>query len=1004
MRQFSYVLLIVLLGYVDGEFAWGGPLDDASCNAEAIYNANDAQIHSILDSLLDTSFFRLYPSTPLELECPYWKSDDDIVECETVLEEGPAACSLDVDPMSSAYNWPFAPMTDEVDRTISLEEFETAPLSLDCTDAGSDMFWSDICGPATTDAPVDYLNLALNPERWTGYNGSHIWKAIYAENCFHGESEQNMCYEERVLYRLLSGMHSATNIHIASNYYPPSKKAGRDEWTANPERFAVLFKNNPERLRNLHFAFAVMLRAVGKASPFLYNYDFEDERTLLLVRRLLDSHILEECSEVFTSFDESRMFHSTAHTLKHEFKGVFQNISTIIDCVTCQKCRLHGKLKLLGLGVTLKILLLPEHLLADSISRDELVAFINTLGSFSDAIEAIYSFEEHLKEPDLVLKRDTVIDQAFNSLRSVEQSLTIREENRLVDAIIAHNDVVLLLASHYHDDPSRFTRHALRHLESGGVDAIVVGGGLAGLTSALRLLDKGLTVMLLDKEAFLGGNSAKASSGINAAVKLEEVSSFHEDTLISSGYTDSILIETLVNQSGWAKQWLESRTGLQLDILGQLGGHSRPRTYRPEGGMAGAELIRALQVQLKGFISSGKLILKTQTVVSKLILDGSVVVGVEYDTDGVLSEAYATNVILACGGYAGSPELLKSYRPDLANFGTTNGRFATGDGLSLAKDVGAALIELDLVQVHPTAFNVPGSVKPLCAELLRGVGGILLNKNGQRFCNELGTRDYVVDKMLQSADGDDLDFVLVLNNDAAMEANKHVPFFLLRGYMQELGGVGQLSEFMNVSESILRTTLDDYGHSVFTTSDPFGRTSFGHGPLDADASMFVGHITPAVHYSMGGVAVDERTRALKTDKTVVEGLYVIGELAGGIHGKNRLGGNSLTDCVVFGLVAADSISSILASSSIEPTHSVSPKPSKDLGSYTLDDVAVHNNAESCWLVLFGEVYDVTDFLDEHPSGAQAILDYAGTDASIIFSSIHSMSMLEDLTKIGTISS
>ncbi len=289
----------------------------------------------------------------------------------------------------------------QVDRTISSKEESSLALQkAQCNDTSLPEFWLDMCHNIPTNAS-EYVNLALNPERWTGYNGSHVWNAIYQENCFEKLGElDDMCYEERVLYRLLSGLHASTNIHISLEFYPPSKAAGRDKWMPNPERFMHHYGQHPERLKNLHFGFVVLLRAVRKAAPYLYNYPFvvgdseEDKRTTKLVQRLLDSHIMKSCAHVFEAFDETLMFRegdepSVQSTLKSQFKGVFQNISAVMDCISCQKCKLHGKLQLLGLGTALKILLLPEQLISTSLSRSEIVALFQTLYKFSGSIKAI---------------------------------------------------------------------------------------------------------------------------------------------------------------------------------------------------------------------------------------------------------------------------------------------------------------------------------------------------------------------------------------------------------------------------------------------------------------------------------------------------------------------------------------------------------------------------------------------------------------------------------------
>jgi ERO1-like protein alpha len=277
-----------------------------------------------------------------------------------------------------------------------------------CNDPSLPDFWLDICRNIPTNAS-EYINLQLNPERWTGYNGSHIWNAIYHENCFAKLGEfDDMCYEERVLYRLLSGMHASVNIHIAATYYPPSKAKNRTTWASAPQRFMEQYGNKPEFLKNLYFSFVVLLRALRRAGPYLYNLPFtgsgsadEALKTQYLVRRLLDAGLMTSCSSVFDAFDESLMFsndaggsstlseNSVKATLKSQWKGVFHNISQVMDCITCQKCRLHGKIQLLGIGTALKILLLPEQLIAASLERSELVALFNTLGKFSTAIQAI---------------------------------------------------------------------------------------------------------------------------------------------------------------------------------------------------------------------------------------------------------------------------------------------------------------------------------------------------------------------------------------------------------------------------------------------------------------------------------------------------------------------------------------------------------------------------------------------------------------------------------------
>ena len=297
------------------------------------------------------------------------------------------------------------PTTDWVDHTTTPEEESAAvgyPSAEDCSNEELPTFWLDMCAAIPTNAS-DYVNLQLNPERYTGYNGSHVWAAIYEENCLlrTAGQEHGTCYEERVLLRLFSGMHAATNTHIARYYHAPSKRKNRTEWAPDLGYFARQFDGHPERLKNMHFAFVVLLRAVRRASPFLASYPYaagaeaeagEAARTAALVERLLDTHVLSSCAAVFEGFDETMLFREKQAewwSLKKQFKGVFHNVSTVLDCVSCQKCRLHAKVTMLGLGTALKMLLVPAELLPTSVTRDEVVALVNTLAKFSTALHYV---------------------------------------------------------------------------------------------------------------------------------------------------------------------------------------------------------------------------------------------------------------------------------------------------------------------------------------------------------------------------------------------------------------------------------------------------------------------------------------------------------------------------------------------------------------------------------------------------------------------------------------
>ncbi|KAL7550113.1 hypothetical protein ACHAWF_013350 [Thalassiosira exigua] len=682
-------------------------------------------------------------------------------------------------------------------------------------------FWLDMCSQIGSGDGLSIVNLRLNPERNTGYNGTHIWNAIYEENCLalDGSSASDaMCYEERVLYRLLSGLHASTTLSIAKNYYPPSKRKGRATWEANPQYFIDKFADRPEHLRNLHFSYVVLLRALKKASPHLYRYEIQtgdildDEMATILLRRLLDTAILRSCHGVFTAFDESLMFKEaeTAASLRENFKGVFHNVSSILDCVQCQQCKLHGKMAMLGYGTALKILFVPEDQLGSSLERNEVVAFLNTIAKVSESVREVrelthlyWSTHTRLVRSDdgggegtttsgidggdgasasssAGIDGADVLDAAVGAVSSLASRGLIDEstEAKLVERAFRREPKLMVLSKHYGSDLRKFLAFlpnvdegvaaSVGAEDSGDPDVIVVGTGLAGLAATLHVLDRGGRVALIEKEHRMGGNSNKASSGINAccpqnATYGDYLASFEEDTVRSAGSSARPrLIETLVGNSEAAVSWLKDRAGVDLSVLAQLGGHGYKRTHRPKSGMVGAEVIFAVQRAVKKYEGSGNLIVMMDARVTGLRRDeNGAVVGVDVASIGKdgrneTRSLSAPNVVLATGGFASDRtpgSYLERYRPELMRMPATAGEFSTGDGISLGLSAGAGLADMEKVQVHPTGWvdprdpSNPGKV--LAGELMRGVGGILINRSGKRCVCLCLSCDDIVGQRLQ---------------------------------------------------------------------------------------------------------------------------------------------------------------------------------------------------------------------------------------------------------------
>lgn len=592
---------------------------------------------------------------------------------------------------------------------------------------------------------------------------------------------------------------------------------------------------------------------------------------------------------------------------------------------------------------------------------------------------------------------------------------------------------------------------------------IIVGGGLSGLSCAHTVIERGGSVLLLDKNPFLGGNSTKATSGINGSMTRTQFANgikdsneaFYKDTALSAskGKSDSIypLGQVLVNESAPAVHWLQDAFNLDLSKVSRLGGHSFPRTHRGKEKFPGFTITYALMEKFEDLCKNNPKIAKLSLrsrVIRLLTDDNGSCIGVEYEKKGKTYKAHGP-VVLSTGGYGadfGKDSVLMQYRPDLASYPTTNGEHCTGDGIKLAHGIGADLKDMECVQVHPTGLIHPDDpearVKFLAAEALRGVGGILLNADGDRFCNELGRRDYVSGEMLKNKGP----FRLVLNTHAAKEMEWHCKHYRGRGVMKYFNNASELAKEMGINSSKLQNTFDKYNGIAQSKNDPYGKLFFKNTPLQMTQDYYVAQVCPIVHYTMGGLAVNPDGGVIgKGNQQNIPGLFAAGEIMGGTHGLNRLGGSSLLDCVVYGRVCGDSVAKYILQNSSSSTSSngngkitFSVQPGQKSVSfdikwggessttsseaeiesdsatatdakdnlnaeesapverrdYTMAEVAKHNTEGDCWCVVNGQVLDLTDFLADHPGGKKAILLFKGEDASEEFNMLHDPNVIE----------
>jgi len=585
--------------------------------------------------------------------------------------------------------------------------------------------------------------------------------------------------------------------------------------------------------------------------------------------------------------------------------------------------------------------------------------------------------------------------------------------------------------------------------------AIVVGGGLAGISAANSVLECGGRVLVLDKAAFCGGNSTKATSGISGAgteaqrmLGIADSSDIFIADTLEGGAKRPEVATVLCKNSCDAVKWLVDTFNLDLTLVTQLGGHSRPRTHRGKERFPGMTITYAL-IQMVERIAERTALAEivTKAHVKRLLTNSSGdCTGCVYERAGVEHDELGP-VILATGGFGADfsdGSLLAQHRPDLLHFPTTNSEQSTGDGIKVAQSIGAQTIDLECVQVHPTGLVHPdepeAKVKFLAAEALRGVGGILINGEGCRFADELGRRDYLSGEMHKNRGP----FRLLLNKEASEEVTWHCSHYTSRGVMRFYRSGEELAEALGVPLQLLEATHEaHYLASIKTAKDPeggpwpahprgrswdepSGRTGAGkryfrhviRGAQVRTEPFYVAIVTPVIHYCMGGLEVTTDAAVLGSSGRPIGGLWAAGEVAGGVHGNNRLGGNSLLDCVVFGRISGQACARHmlwtgatakslreLSITNNQPANAQSPigaagqaatpaaVPNREI---TLQEVSQHSSKDDCWVVINGMVYDVTRFLCDHPGGALPIIAVAGKDATQDFHMVHPVGLLDKM--------
>ncbi len=435
------------------------------------------------------------------------------------------------------------------------------------------------------------------------------------------------------------------------------------------------------------------------------------------------------------------------------------------------------------------------------------------------------------------------------------------------------------------------------------VDVVVVGSGGAGLSAAIEAKSNGATVLILEKMAVAGGNTNYATGGLNAAetssqeaLGIEDsVETYYQDTMKGGKeMNDPELVRILANRSAETVEWLKEN-GTDLSDVGRMGGASANRAHRPTGGKAvGAHLAGTLQK----VADSAGVEIRTEHKVVELLSENGAVSGVLVETEDGSYRVRAKAVVLATGGFGASQEKVVNFKPELAGFGTTNHPGATGDALDLVAPFNVALVDIEEIQTHPTVVPVKNK---MITEAVRGNGAILVNRDAARFISELETRDVVSDAEL-AQEGQT---AFLFFDQGVRESLAAIEKYAKAGLLTEAASIEEIAQEMQLDAEALKATVERYNGFVVAGADAdFGRTdlprALENGPF------YMVEVGPAVHHTMGGIKIDTEARVIDSEGNAVPGLYAAGEVTGGIHGGNRLGGNALSDITTFGRIAGAS--------------------------------------------------------------------------------------------------
>lgn len=498
-------------------------------------------------------------------------------------------------------------------------------------------------------------------------------------------------------------------------------------------------------------------------------------------------------------------------------------------------------------------------------------------------------------------------------------------------------------------------------------DVIVVGGGGAGLVAAATAVDRGAKVIVLEKMAMLGGNTARSEGAMSAmdpdptkllpmtqavrdiihkytnvkpcnaeVAKLQETvlkqlaahdaagkkyifdspELFALQTLVGGDCkNDPKLVLTMTANATEAMKWLDAKSPMSwfhvtrewVDV-GIGGLYPRAQWIRQADGKSPISTYDAYIRPLAESVKAAGSHIYTGMKVTEIVRDDSGrVTGVKAtDRDGKTHEFTGRNVVLAAGGYGANLQMVKKYN-DISVIATSNSPGTTGEVLEEAVKVGANLTGMKWIQIHPHGNPKNGELESNVAA--RPADTPYVNRDGFRFVDETGRRDEISYGILRQPG----QVVYSIYDSRTLDMKKvrqeHIDAAIAHGYAFKADTLEDLAKQAGINWKNFEVTMKAYNEASRTqntTKLPVPKILIGT-PVEK-APFFAVPLTTTIHHTMGGLLINEHTQVLDKNGKVIPGLYAAGEITGGIHGGNRLGRNALTDLLVFGHIAGKEVS------------------------------------------------------------------------------------------------